>query len=444
MNQQQDSTTSQLKEQCFDYLLILDFEATCEDGDKSFPNEIIEFPTIALNTKTLEIDCQFHNYVKPKINPTLTKFCTELTGIQQEWVDKGETFKNCLTKHQQWLMEQFVNHGKSFCFVTCGDWDLNTMLKKQCEIDNISIPSFYKQWINIKKEFTRIYKEKAYGMTSMLNYFKLELKGRHHSGIDDCLNITRVVQEILKQGHVLEITTKISDKSVRRMEKRMQGDNYDKNKKEEYKKKVEELKKEGKNNKKDKKKKQQETSSNMESASTTTNKKKEYKNPATTTDAIVVIKRQIEIETDEDDGFSICLITRGREPFKGSLAFPGGFIDYGEKPEDACVRELLEETHLKAEKENLQLIAVAGDPKRDPRQHTISIIYAVKIVDGLKELKADDDAANVGFYSLKKLLKGDYSLAFDHQAIVNQFGKWFYSFGKESKFYYEVKEEDKI
>ena len=57
-----------------------------------------------------------------------------------------------------------------------------------------------------------------------------------------------------------------------------------------------------------------------------------YRNPSLTVDAIVPISTS--------EGFKICLITRGRDPFQGSLAFPGGFVDYMEDPEVAVVREL--------------------------------------------------------------------------------------------------------
>jgi 8-oxo-dGTP diphosphatase len=40
------------------------------------------------------------------------------------------------------------------------------------------------------------------------------------------------------------------------------------------------------------------------------------------------------------------LITRGGDPFKGHYAFPGGFVEYGEDPENACIRELREECNI--------------------------------------------------------------------------------------------------
>jgi hypothetical protein len=55
---------------------------------------------------------------------------------------------------------------------------------------------------------------------------------------------------------------------------------------------------------------------------------------------------EIEIDNDiifvkgQEKRLNILLITRGRDPFKGCYAFPGGFVDYGEDPEDACIREL--------------------------------------------------------------------------------------------------------
>jgi len=87
----------------------------------------------------------------------------------------------------------------------------------------------------------------------------------------------------------------------------------------------------------------------------------------------------------------ILLITRGRDPFKGRFAFPGGFVDYGEDPETACIRELKEECSIDGS--NPELIAVAGDPARDPRKHIVSIVYSVE-VDSAANVVAADDAAS--------------------------------------------------
>lgn len=63
------------------YLLVLDFEATC--GDAVSCNEIIEFPTLVYDLKEEKVQATFHEYVRPVIHPTLTEFCTNLTGISQ-------------------------------------------------------------------------------------------------------------------------------------------------------------------------------------------------------------------------------------------------------------------------------------------------------------------------------------------------------------------------
>ena len=81
---------------------------------------------------------------------------------------------------------------------------------------------------------------------------------------------------------------------------------------------------------------------------------------------------------DDSSKIDILLITRGRDPFKGHYAFPGGFVDYGEDPEVACVRELKEECCIEG-KGTPELICVAGNPNRDPRQHTVSVVYHVEV-----------------------------------------------------------------
>lgn len=65
------------------YLLVLDFEATCEEGAPVGPQEIIEFPTLLYNLDKNEVEARFHEYVRPIKVPTLTPFCTNLTGIEQ-------------------------------------------------------------------------------------------------------------------------------------------------------------------------------------------------------------------------------------------------------------------------------------------------------------------------------------------------------------------------
>jgi hypothetical protein len=80
----------QLRPQTFDYLLVLDFEATCNEGARPYPQEIIEFPVFVLNTKTLEVEGSFHRFVRPTIHTSLSPFCTQLTGISQVCVNRSK------------------------------------------------------------------------------------------------------------------------------------------------------------------------------------------------------------------------------------------------------------------------------------------------------------------------------------------------------------------
>ena len=107
----------------------------------------------------------------------------------------------------------------------------------------------------------------------------------------------------------------------------------------------------------------------------------------------------------------ILLIKRNRSPFKNWWALPGGFVEYGEKVEDAVIREVLEETGLKVEIKNL--FGVYSDPERDPRGHIVSIVYLMKVIGG--KLHSGDDSCDTNFFKFEKLPK----LAFDHNLIIN-------------------------
>ena len=121
--------------------------------------------------------------------------------------------------------------------------------------------------------------------------------------------------------------------------------------------------------------------------------------PALTTDCVVFDER----------GY-VLLIRRGNEPFKGSYALPGGFVDVGERVEDSCRRELSEETGLHVGE--LRLIGVYSDPSRDPRGHTCSVAYLARV--GRAEVTAGDDSAAAEWVADWRREK----LAFDHAQII--------------------------
>lgn len=110
-----------------------------------------------------------------------------------------------------------------------------------------------------------------------------------------------------------------------------------------------------------------------------------------------------------EDG--IVLIERSNPPL--GFALPGGFVDYGESVETAVVREIKEETNL--EFYDIELLKVSSEPNRDPRFHTVSIVYFGK---GKGELCAGDDAANAHVFKLDDLPE---KMAFDHRELIETY-----------------------
>ncbi len=132
-----------------------------------------------------------------------------------------------------------------------------------------------------------------------------------------------------------------------------------------------------------------------------------YKNPIPTVDVVI----------EANNG--IVLIERKHEPF--GWALPGGHVNYGETVEEAAVREVKEETSLDIKL--LKLLGVYSDPKRDPRNHKISIVFLAKAYG---KLIAGDDAKRVGIFRPDELPE----LAFDHRVILEDY----FNGGQNEKF----------
>lgn len=112
------------------------------------------------------------------------------------------------------------------------------------------------------------------------------------------------------------------------------------------------------------------------------------------------------------NGHELLLIKRKNDPFKGKWALPGGFVDENEDLADAAKRELQEETGLILD--NLQQLGAFGKPGRDPRSHTVSVVYT-GFADENTEAVAADDADEAKWFSITALPE----LAFDHADIIN-------------------------
>jgi 8-oxo-dGTP diphosphatase len=128
-----------------------------------------------------------------------------------------------------------------------------------------------------------------------------------------------------------------------------------------------------------------------------------YPHPAVTVDIVTL--------TIRDGQLKLLLIRRAGEPYRGSWALPGGFVEMDEDLEQAARRELEEETGVSGV--YLEQLYTFGRPDRDPRGRVITIAYYALIPSNRLRLRAASDAEAVGWFGMDELPE----LAFDHDEI---------------------------
>ncbi|KAF8110439.1 hypothetical protein N665_0083s0007 [Sinapis alba] len=208
------------KPQEFEFFLVLDLEGKVE---------ILEFPVLIVDAKTMQVVDLFHRFVRPTkmseeaINKYIEGKYGEV-GVDRVWHDTAIPFTQVVEEFEGWLAEHGL-WGKETdgtlngaAFVTCGNWDIKTKIPEQCVVANINLPQYFTEWINLKDVYLNFYEREARGMVSMMRQCGIRLMGSHHLGIDDTKNITRVVQRMLADGAVFKITARRSKSNMRNVE----------------------------------------------------------------------------------------------------------------------------------------------------------------------------------------------------------------------------------
>ncbi|KAK7342703.1 hypothetical protein VNO80_25659 [Phaseolus coccineus] len=207
---------NKIRPQNLDYFLVLDLEGRVE---------ILEFPVLMISAKTLQVEDIFHRFVRPskmgerRINEYIENKYGKF-GVHKVWHDTAIPFTEVIQQFGVWLTRNQLWMGAELtcaAFVTCGNWDLKTKVLQQCEVSKIKLPPYFMEWVNLKDVYLNFYNRRATGMVTMMKELQIPLKGNHHLGIDDTVNIARVLQRLLLDGALIQVTAKRNPNSPQKV-----------------------------------------------------------------------------------------------------------------------------------------------------------------------------------------------------------------------------------
>lgn len=174
------------------FYIVVDFEATCwqEDGRRG-DEEIIEIGCVKMDRSTHALLDEFQTYVRPRRNPKLSTFCTQLTGITQADVDAAPPFPSALASFVDWIADPARS---TFC--SWGALD-RFLLRQECRFNRAEYP-FDDEYINIKPAFSEEFTGRGVSMERALEIAELPPGGRRHSALNDARNAALLWREVLK------------------------------------------------------------------------------------------------------------------------------------------------------------------------------------------------------------------------------------------------------
>lgn len=177
-------------------ILVIDLEASCDDDGRipSDEMEIIEIGACWVSAAG-EVFDHFQSFVRPRLRPTLTPFCTALTGICQADVDCARLFAEVAIDLAKFAC-QYASSERYW--TSWGAYDRN-QIERDCHRHGIPNPMPMPHF-NAKRRFAKAQRiGKEVGMAKALELTGIPPLGIHHRALDDARNIARLLPWVLGQ-----------------------------------------------------------------------------------------------------------------------------------------------------------------------------------------------------------------------------------------------------
>lgn len=166
--------------------IIFDLEATCWRGRPPHGvNEVIEIGALKINPYGEVIEV-FSKFIKPMVNPVLSDFCTKLTSITQDDVNKAKYFPIVAEEFISW-----IDVSESYSLCSWGKFDIQ-LLKNDCKIHKME-DEWLQHNMNLKDEYHKLKGEhKLSGLKNTLTAEGFEFTGIEHRAISDAENLAKI------------------------------------------------------------------------------------------------------------------------------------------------------------------------------------------------------------------------------------------------------------
>jgi len=174
--------------------IIYDLEATCWLANpRGMVRETIEIGAVRINGYGEVVDT-FNRFVRPVVNPMLSGFCVDLTGIEQPMVNRADEFPDVVDDFLDWIEEE----DGDYYLCSWGMFD-KKMLKRDCELHRMD-SGWVKDHLDLKEQYQK-FKSLRHppGLFKSVEREGFEFEGPQHRAIADAVNLAKIFIKYLDE-----------------------------------------------------------------------------------------------------------------------------------------------------------------------------------------------------------------------------------------------------